>query len=411
MPKFKYIAKTKDGKTLKEILNLSTKDDVVARLRAKGLLIISIAEVKEKGEGFSFLSAFFAAKGKRRKITPQELAFLARNLATTLSSGVTLLRSLEILSVQAESIKLEKILERCSEYIKEGLSLSEAIVKYPQVFSPLWKGLVEVGEASGNLPFVLEKLADYLEIRINFERKVKGALIYPAILFFVAVGAVVIFFKFILPKFTMLFEQFDIELPLATRIIFGISKFLEANFLLVVGGVVLLGFGFSLFTKRPETKEICDRIKLKLPFIGDLTFLAALERLTSTIYILLDSGLPLVYTLEVVSRGTGNIILEKSLLQVTEKVREGASLSAEFRKLDIFPLLVSEMAKIGEETGTMPQVFNKISTHYQKDLSMRLERLITAFEPIMIVFIGIVIGGIVIALFLPLFKLSTLGIK
>jgi len=118
-----------------------------------------------------------------------------------------------------------------------------------------------------------------------------------------------------------------------------------------------------------------------------------------------------VYTLEVVSRGTGNIILEKSLLEVTEKVREGASLSAEFRKLDIFPLLVSEMAKIGEETGTMPQVFNKISTHYQKDLSMRLERLITAFEPIMIVFIGIVIGGIVIALFLPLFKLSTLGIK
>ena len=411
MPKFKYIAKTKDGKTLKEVLDLSTKDDVVARLRARGLLIISIVEVKEKGGGSSFLSAFLAAKGKRSKITPQELAFFARNLSTTLSSGVTLLRSLEILSVQAESVKLEKILERCSEYIKEGLSLSEAIIKYPQVFSPLWRGLVEVGEASGNLPFVLEKLADYLEIRINFERKIKGALIYPAILFFVAVGAVVIFFKFILPKFTTLFEQFDIELPLATRIIFDISKFLEANFLLVIGGVVLLGFGFSLFTKRPETKEIWDRIKLKLPFIGDLTFLAALERLTSTIYILLDSGLPLVYTLEVVSRGTGNIILEKSLLQVTEKVREGASLSAEFRRLDIFPLLVSEMAKIGEETGTMPQVFNKISTHYQKDLSTRIERLITAFEPIMIVLIGIVIGGIVIALFLPLFKLSTLGIK
>jgi len=409
MPKFKYIAKTKDGKTLKEVLNLPTKNDVVARLRAKGLLIISIAEVKEKKGGVSFLPAAFTTKRKRSKIKPQELVFLARNLSTTLSSGVTLLRSLEILTAQAESIELEKILERCSEYIKEGLSLSEAIVKYPQVFSSLWRGLVEVGEASGNLPFVLEKLADYLEIRIDFERKIKGALIYPAILCFVAIGAVVIFFKFILPKFTTLFDQFDIELPLATRIIFGISKFLEANFLLIVGGVVFLGFGFSLFTKRPETKEIWDGIKLKLPFIGDLTFLAALERLTSTIYILLDSGLPLVYTLEVVSRGTGNIILEKSLLQVTEKVREGASLSAEFKKLDIFPPLVSEMAKVGEETGTMPQVFSRISTHYQKDLSTRIERLITAFEPIMIVFIGIVIGGVVIALFLPLFKISTLG--
>ncbi|MCK4912534.1 MAG: type II secretion system F family protein, partial [Candidatus Omnitrophica bacterium] len=168
-------------------------------------------------------------------------------------------------------------------------------------------------------------------------------------------------------------------------------------------------FGCSLFTKRPETKKTWDKIKLKIPLVGDLVFLAALERLTSTIFILLDSGLPLIYTLEVVARGTGNFVLEKNLLQVTERVRDGASLSAEFRKLDIFPLLISEMAKIGEETGSMPQVFNRIAMHYQKDLSSRIERLISAFEPIMIVLIGIVIGGIVIALFLPLFKLSTLG--
>ncbi len=409
MPKFKYTAKTKDGKTEKEVLSLPTKEDVVARLRAKGLLIISIVEVKEKGASSSLLTSFSTHKGKRSKIKPQDLAFLARNLATTLSSGVTLLRSLEILSFQAESINLEKILRRCSEYIKEGLSLSEAILKYPKVFSPLWRGLIEVGEASGNLPFVLEKLADYLEVRINFERKIKGALIYPAILFFVAVGAVIIFFKFILPQFTTLFEQFDIELPLPTRIIFSISKFMETNFLLVLISMAAIGYGCSLFTKRPETKKIWDAIKLKIPIVGDISFLSALERLTSTTYILLDSGLPLVYTLEVVARGTGNSVLEKNLLQVTERVRDGASLSDEFRKLEIFPLLISEMAKIGEETGSMPQVFNKISTHYQKDLSSRVERLIAAFEPIMIVLIGIVIGGIVIALFLPLFKLSTLG--
>ena len=234
MPKFKYTAKTKNGKTVKEVLNLSTKDDVIARLRAKGLLIISIIEVKEKEGGSSFLSSFSARKGKRSKIKPYDLAFFARNLSTTLSSGVTLLRSLEILSSQAESIKLEKILKQCGEYIKEGLSLSEAIVKYPKAFSPLWRGLIEVGEASGNLPFVLEKLADYLEVRINFERKIKGALIYPAILFFVASGAVIVFFKFILPKFTTLFAQFNLELPLVTKIIFGISKFLETNFLLIL---------------------------------------------------------------------------------------------------------------------------------------------------------------------------------
>jgi len=409
MPKYKYTAKTKDGKTVKEVLNLSTKDDVVARLRSKGLLIISIVEVKEKGESSSFLSTFSTRKGKRANIKPHDLAFLARNLATTLSAGVTLLRSLEILSTQAESLKLENILKRCSEYIKEGLSLSESIVKYPKIFSPLWRGLIEVGEASGNLPFVLEKLADYLEVRINFERKIKGALIYPSILFSVAVVAIIIFFKFILPKFTTLFDQFDIELPLPTKIIFNISKFFETNFLLVLIIMAAIGFGFMLFTKRPETRKLWDKIKLKLPLIGDFAFLSALERLTSTTFILLDSGLPLVYTLEVVSRGTGNTVLEKNLLQVTERVRDGASLSDEFRKLEIFPLLISEMAKIGEETGSMPQVFNKISSHYQKDLASRVERLIAAFEPLMIVLIGVVIGGIVIALFLPLFKLSTLG--
>ena len=405
MPKFKCTAKTKDNRTIKEVLTMSSKDEAVKNLRAKNLFIVSIVEVKEKKAN----PLFSSRKGKRDKIKAYDLAFLARNLSTTLSSGVTLLRSLEILSYQAESIKLEKILRKCSEYIKEGLSLSEAIVKYPKVFSHLWRGLIEVGEASGNLPFVLEKLADYLEIRISFERKIKGALVYPSILFFVAIGAVMIFFKFILPKFTTLFDQFDIELPFITKVLFDMSRIFEKHFILILIGIAAVIFGYSLFTKRPETKQIWDKIKLKIPLVGDLVFLAALERLTSTIYILLDSGLPLIYTLEVVARGTGNCVLEKNLLLVTERVRDGASLSDEFRKLDIFPLLISEMAKIGEETGSMPQVFNKIAVHYQKDLTSRIERLISAFEPIMIVLIGVVIGGIVIALFLPLFKLSTLG--
>ena len=405
MPKFKCTTRTKDNKTVKEVLFLSSKEEAINNFRARNLFIISVIEMKEKSVG----GLFSSHKGKRDKIKPYDLAFLARNLSTTLSSGVTLLRSLEILSYQSESIKLEKILKECSGYIKEGLSLSEAIIKYPKIFSHLWRGLIEVGEASGNLPFVLEKLADYLEIRISFERKIQGALIYPMILFFVAVGAVIVFFKFILPKFTTLFDQFNIELPLATKILFDISRLFEKHFILILFFMAVVIFGFVLFTKRPETRKTWDKIKLKIPLIGDLVFLAVLERLTSTIFILLDSGLPLIYTLEVVARGTGNSVLEKSLLQVTDRVRDGASLSDEFRKLDIFPLLISEMAKIGEETGSMPQVFNKIAVHYQKDLSSRIERLISAFEPIMIVLIGVVIGGIVIALFLPLFKLSTLG--
>jgi len=409
MPRYQYAAKTKSGKAERGYLSVPTQEDAVARLRAQGLFVVSVDEVKEGVAAPSLFSSLFARRGKRSSIKVHDLAFFARNLATTLSSGVTLLRSLEILSKQAESAKLEKILKSCVNYIQEGLSLNEALLKFPGVFSALWRGLVEVGEASGNLPFVLDKLADYLEMRVAFERKVKSALVYPAILMVVATLACFGFFKFILPKFTMLFEQFDIELPLPTKIMFGMSKFMENHSFLVLAGMALVVAGCYIFIKQPTTKKIWERMQLKLPIFGQLVYLTCLERLTSTIYILLDSGLPLVYTLEVASRGIGNSMLEKNLLAITNRVRGGSSLSDEFSRLHIFPLLISEMAKIGEETGTMPQVFQKISSHYQKEVSTRIDRLITAFEPIMIVAIGVVIGGIVISLFLPLFKLSTLG--
>jgi type IV pilus assembly protein PilC len=411
MPKFVYTAKTKDAKTIKETEDAASKEELIAKLKRRGLFIMSIGEIRgAAAEGKSYASLLsFKRQGRRSSVKLRDVAFLARNLATTLSSGVTLLRSLEILSIQTESIKLGNILKECSSQIKGGLSFKDAVSKYPQVFSPLWRAIVEVGEASGNLPSVLDKLADYLEIRMEFERKIKSALIYPSILMFAAVAAVLIFFKFILPRFDQIFKEFRIQLPLPTAIIFGISRIFVNHFLLVLMGFAFLGFGFYLFLKRPETKAIRDKISIKLPLAGDLFFLFALERFTSTMYILLDSGLPLVYALEIAARGIGNSVLEANILFVKDKIKDGASLSREFSKLNIFPILVSEMAKIGEETGSMPEIFKKISIHYSRELASRVERLISAFEPIMILLIGIIIGGIVISLFLPLFKIATLG--
>lgn len=410
MPKFSYTAKTQDAKTVKEVEDAGSREELISKLRARGLFIVSVSEVKAGGgSAFSLSSLPFVSRGKRSSIKLFDLASFARNLATTLSSGVTLLRSLEILASQTESAKLEKILKNCGQNVRDGLSLNEAISKYPAIFSPMWQGVIEVGESSGNLPFVLEKLADYLEMRMEFERKIKSAMIYPTILFIVATAAVFFFFKFIMPKFSSLFDQFDIELPGPTKVIFGISKAMEHHFLLILLIIGAIGVGAYYFVRNPTTRKIWDELQLRLPLLGKIAFLSCLERLTSTIYILLDSGLPLVYTLDVASRGVGNSYLEKHLISVKDKVKDGASLSREFARLNIFPLLVSEMAKIGEETGSMPQIFKKISEHYQKDLTTRVERLIAAFEPIMIVFMGIIIGGIVLSLFLPLFKIATLG--
>jgi type IV pilus assembly protein PilC len=221
--------------------------------------------------------------------------------------------------------------------------------------------------------------------------------------------AVFVFFKFILPKFIMIFKDFGITLPLPTQIIFNIADFIDKNFIMVIFGFIAAIVGIVVFMRNPATKELRDRVSLKLPIAGEIFFLFALDRFTSTLYILLDSGLPLVYALEIAARGIGNSVLEKNIIFVKNRVKDGASLSREFSKLNIFPALISEMAKIGEETGSMPEIFKKISIHYSKQLSTKVERMIVAFEPIMILVLGVLIGAIVISLFLPLFKIATGG--
>lgn len=406
--KYEYIAKTKDSRTIKGVVEAQSKEEALGKVRAKTLFVISLKEAgaHDRSPG-SF--PFAKRKGKRMSIKTYDLAFFARNLATTLSSGVTLLRSLEIIAHQVESLKLEKVIIAVCKDIKAGLAFGEAIAKYAKIFPPLWISVAKVGEASGNLPIVLDKLADYLEMRMEFERKIKSAMVYPCILMGAGVLAIFVFLKFIFPKFAKIFKQFDIELPFATKIVFYLSDFVAKNSLLLLIGVAGLIFLFTWLKKRPGGRELIDKISLKLPIAGEAIFLSLLEHLTSTMSILLESGLPLVYTLEVSARSVGNVILEKKLLGVGQKVRDGNSLSEELSREGIFPLLVSEMAKIGEETGTMPDVFKKISEHYRKDVATKIERFVSAFEPLMIVFMGVIIGGIVIALFLPLFKISTLG--
>jgi type IV pilus assembly protein PilC len=407
MPRFNYKVKNKSGDTLKDSQEAISKADMISRLRREGYFIISISEEKtKKGKRASFSKK---KQKKRQSVKLADLTFLARNLATTLSSGITLLRGLELVSYQSQSGKLESILKECSAHIRDGLSLAEAIAKYPKIFSQFWLGIVKVGESSGNLPFVLNQLADYLEMRMEFERKIQSALVYPIILSVAAVAAVFVFLKFIFPKFGELFESFDIELPALTQWIFSLSKFVEHNWFIIFAALAGAYFVFRNLRHRPEVKKLIDRIIFKIPIFGNIIFLIYIERFTSIVHIMLESGLTLVYTLDITADSIGNTVFQKKLRLAAEKVREGGSLSEQLSQEGIFPLLVSEMSKIGEETGTMPDVFKKVSDYYLKELSSKVESLVAAFEPIMIVVMGITIGILVIALFLPLFKLSSLG--
>ncbi len=407
MPLFSYVAKSKDGKTMKGAEEVSGREELVSRLKNKGLFIISVRELSEKASPGA--TSFFTRKKGHMGVSLLDLAFFARNLSTTLSAGVPLLRSLEVLSSQTESSKLRATTIEIVNDIKRGLSLSEAIAKYPYIFSSLWRGITEVGEATGNLPFVLDKLAVYLEMRLDFDRKVKSALVYPVILMVVAALAMVIFFKLILPKFTALFEQFDITLPIPTQILFNISEFVNNNFLLIVLALAGLAVGAHYARKQPAVIEFLDRFFLKIPMISDLVILTSVERFASTMYILLESGVPIVYTLEVVAKSIGNSFFTQKLMSLKESVKQGKPLAAEIARVPFFPTLVTEIVSIGEEAGNLPEMFKKLSDHYQKDLASKIDRIVAAFEPLMIVFMGVIIGSIVISLFLPLFKISTMG--
>ena len=404
MALFYYIAKTKDGKTIKQVEDVSSKEEIIGRLREKGLFIVSLREFERRRGG-----GLLKKRKKHAGVKLLDLTFFARNLATTISSGVPLLRSLEIISVQTESDKLSKVLTNIIQEIKRGLSLSESVQKHPNIFSSFWLGLIEVGETSGNLTFVLEKLADYLELRLDFERKIKSALIYPIILVIAAFIAMFIFFKMILPKFTVIFKQFDIELPFLTELLFNTSKLVNEHFLLIIlfTGGCIAGIWFGL--KHPLMRRIIDKVVLFIPILSGVTTVSYLERFSSTIYILLESGVPIVYSLEIVAKSIGNSVVERDILFIKENVKKGKTLSGELQKIPIFPPLVTEIARVGEEAGNLPEMFRKVSVHYQKEVSTKIERLIAAFEPIMILLMGVVIGGIVVSLFLPLFKVATLG--
>jgi len=408
MAQFQYTIKTSNGKTIKDVIEAMSREDAINKVRSKGGFIVSIKEV-HSSKGGSSRPRKKSNRGKHTGLKVNDLCLFARNLAVVLSAGVPLLRSLEIISAQTESLALEKILKNVGDDIKGGLSLSEAIMKHPKHFSSLWMGIINVGEASGNLPFVLERLSDYLELRLEFERKIKSALVYPVMVSIFSGIAMLVFFKFILPSFIPVFQGFGMELPFMTELLFNMSEIVNKYFLIILIILTAFAFGFNFFRKSSFGKEFISRFILYVPILNKMIIVSALERFSSTMYILLESGVPIVYTLEVTAKSITNVVLSNKIMQVRDSIKQGNNLSDELAKVDIFPVLVSEVARIGEEAGNMSQMFQKIAQHYQKELSTTLERLVAAFEPIMMFFLGIGIGVIVVSLFLPMFKLSTVG--
>lgn len=395
MPTFRYVAKDSGGKTVTGVLDYSDKSILIDALRRRGLVIISINETaKKKGA---------AGSGK---VKLDEVVIFSRQLATMVDSGIPLVQAMDILYDQIERPNFKRIVAAIRDDIEIGSSLSDAFLKHPATFSALYVNMVKAGESSGALDDILDRLASYLEKASSLQRKVKSSLVYPAVVIIMATLITLVMLLKVIPTFKGIFDMLGGSLPLPTRILIGISDTLRSMFLYLVGIFAVIVFIFRRYVKTPRGKAAFDKAALKFPIFGPLLRKVAVAKFTRTLATLVKSGVPILISLEIVGKTAGNAVIEKALEEVRASIKEGENIADPLAKSGVFPPMVVRMIRVGEQTGELEKMLGKIADFYDDQVDAAVSGMTSLIEPLIIAFLGVVIGGIVIAMFLPVFKLT-----
>ena len=395
MPTFRYVAKDPGGKTVTGILDYSDKSILIDALRRRGLVIISITETAKK-----------KAVAGSGKVKLDEVVIFSRQLATMVDSGIPLVQAMDILYDQIERPNFKKIVAAIRDDIEIGSSLSDAFLKHPATFSALYVNMVKAGESSGALDDILDRLASYLEKASSLQRKVKSSLIYPAVVIVMATLITLVMLLKVIPTFKGIFDMLGGALPLPTRILIGISDGLRSMFLYVAVVFIMIVFIFRRYVKTPRGKASFDKAVLKLPIFGPLLRKVAVAKFTRTLATLVKSGVPILVSLEIVGKTAGNAVIEKALEEVRASIKEGENIADPLAKSGVFPPMVVRMIRVGEQTGELEKMLGKIADFYDDQVDAAVSGMTSIIEPLIIAFLGVVIGGIVIAMFLPVFKLT-----
>ncbi len=398
MPRFIYYAKDKDGKTTRGIVEAKDKAMALDILHRRGMVILRLEEELVKGK----------KPGWGQSVPLMDLVLFTRQLATMIDSGIPLPQAFEILYEQVSRPYFKKVIYAVKEDIEAGESLSNALSKFPTVFSPLYIHMIKAGEASGALSEIMERLASYLESANTLATKVRSAMVYPVAVLIVASLITAGLLIFVVPIFKDLFESLGGELPLPTRILMATSDILRHYALIVAIVIGILVFALLKAINTEKGRYIYDSLLLKLPVIGDLLKKVAIAKFARTFATLMKSGVPILDSLEIVARVSGNKVIEQNLLRAKEGVKEGESISKPLEKAGIFPPMVYRMVAVGEQTGELEKMLNKISDFYEEQVNAAIEALTSVMEPIIMVVLGGLIGGIVISLYLPVFNISKL---
>jgi type IV pilus assembly protein PilC len=404
MAVFEYVVKDQSGQRLTGKQEAASMDAVVSSLREQQHIIISVRETKggKKGEPQKG-----QPRGRGAKVKQDHLVVFARQFATMVSAGVPLAQSLKILAEQTESPSLRAVVDLVHRDVEGGLSLSEALSKHPRVFSALFVNMTRAGESSGKLEEILDRLAGYIEKSAALQKKVKSALIYPAVVSSMAVLITVGMLTWVIPKFADIFTSLDAPLPAPTQWLISVSNFMRLNIIYIFFGTMAFGFFLMKFLKTKTGRRWFDGFKLRMPVFGPLFLKVAVSRFTRTLSTLVKSGVSILNALEIVAKTAGNVRIEAVVDDVRKSIKEGESISGPMAKGKLFPPMVVRMIAIGEETGELDKMLEKISDFYDMEVDNAVSGLTSIIEPLVIAFLGIVIGGIVIAMFLPILTLTS----
>ena len=397
MAVFAFSGRTRTGQTISGEMDAPNREAVVAQLRRQQVMATS---VKPKASDIQIRIPGFGGK-----VSERDLAVVTRQLATMIDAGLPLVQCLEILASQQENKLLKKTLHDIRQDVEGGATFSAALKRHPKIFGALYTNMVEAGEAGGILDTILNRLAAYIEKAMILKRRVKTAMFYPATIISVAVVVVIFLLLYVIPTFQQMFAGFGATLPLPTLFVLALSNFVRAYILFIIVGIVGMVVGLRLFNGTEGGKRTIDRILLRLPVFGPLIRKVAVAKFSRTLGTLVSSGVSILEGLDITARTAGNKIVEEAVFKARTVIAQGKTIAEPLEASGVFPRMVTQMIGVGEQTGALDRMLNKIADFYDEEVDVAVAGLTSLLEPLLVIFLGVIIGGVVIAMYLPIFKL------
>jgi type IV pilus assembly protein PilC len=395
MPVYSWKGKNKTGKMQEGTLTADSKDAVIGTLRRQQIIV---SAVTEKGKEIA-IPKFGGG------VSQKEIAIFTRQFSVMIDAGLPLVQCLEILGGQQKNRVFQKVLFQVRQDVESGMTLADSLRKHPKVFNDLFSNMIAAGESGGILDTILQRLSTYIEKRVKLQAAVRSAMIYPTAVITIAVGVVVVILWKVIPTFAMLFQGLGATLPLPTRITIAASRFLGRFMPVIVLAMGAAVFFLNRYYKTYKGRRQIDAFTLKIPILGDLMRKIAVARFCRTLGTLIQSGVPILEGLEITARTAGNAIVEDAIMATRKSIEEGKTISGPLEETAVFPSMVVQMISVGEQTGALDAMLSKIADFYEDEVDEAVENLMALLEPIMILFLGVMIGGIVISMYMPMFSL------